>query len=172
MLSAHHPVEVLRLVAGFSREPSGPPEAVYESVNPFGPGATPEERRAGLRDAMLPNEGNAPWSPYNNDQRAICFMSQGANTLGALIYLVVAAAFPYVAEDPKTGQIRRLSGPEAIATGTQAAVSCRNSDPTVVGATIALAWTAGCSPSTIPSAFTSARCRTSNCCSPTALRCP
>ena len=140
VLAAHHPVEVLRLVARFAGEPSVPPEAVYGSVDLFGLGVSPEERRAAFRDAMLPNEGNAPWSPYNNGQKAICFMSQGANTLGALIHLVVAAAFPYGAQDPETGQLRKLSGPEAIATGTQAAVPCRNSDPTVVGATIGLAW--------------------------------
>lgn len=140
VLAAHHPVEVLRLVARFAGEPSVSPEAVYGSVSPFGPGVTPEERKAGFRDAMLPSEGNAPWSPYNNGHKAICFMSQGANTLGALIRLVAAAAFPYGAQDPETGQLRRLSGPEAIASGTQAAQACRNSDPTVVGATIGLAW--------------------------------
>lgn len=59
----------------------------------------------------------------------------GGDTLGALIALVAAAAFPHVSEE--TGQV--LSGPEAIASGTQAAQACRNSDPTVVGANIQLA---------------------------------
>jgi hypothetical protein len=67
-------------------------------------------------------------------------MAQRANTLFALIALVAAAAFPYGAEDPQTGELRRVSGPEAIATGTQSAQACRNSDPTIVGATIGLAW--------------------------------
>jgi len=140
ILAAHHPVETLRLVARFAGEPSVPPKVVYGNVDPFHPDVTPKERKAGFVETMLPSGGNAPWSPYNNGQKAICFMAYGANTLSALISLVAAAAFPYGAEDPETGEVRRLSGPEAIASGTQRAVACRNSDPTVVGATIGLAW--------------------------------
>jgi hypothetical protein len=140
ILAAHHPVTTLRLVARFAGESSVPSQAVYGSVDPFLPGVTPEERKAGFTDAMFPGGGKAPWSPYNNGQKAICFMAQRANTLFALIALVAAAAFPYGAEDPQTGELRRVSGPEAIATGTQSAQACRNNDPTIVGATIGLAW--------------------------------
>jgi hypothetical protein len=137
-LAAFHPADTLRLIARFAGEPSVPSQAVYGGVNPFAAGVTPAARRAGFADAMLPRGGTAPWSPYNNGHKAICFMSQGANTLGALIQLVAAAAFPFMTRDPDSGELRQLSGPEAIATGTQAAQACRNSDPTVVGATIGL----------------------------------
>lgn len=140
ILAAYHPVATLRLVARFAGEPSVPPQAVYGSVDPFSPNVTSEERKAAFVDAMFPSGGKAPWSPYNNGQKAICFMTQGANTLGALVALVAAAAFPYGAKDSQTGELRKLSGPEAIATGTQSAQACRNSDPTLVESTIGLAW--------------------------------
>ena len=135
VLAAHHPATALELIRRFSGDLDVQPAAVYGGVNPFAPGVTSAQRQAGFEDAMLPRGGRAPWSPYNNGQRALCFMSQGANTLGALIALVAAAAFPHVGEG--SGQV--LSGPEAIASGTQAAQACRNSDPTVVGAVIQLA---------------------------------
>jgi hypothetical protein len=134
-LAAHHPLKALELVRRFAGERSVSPRAVFGGVDPFARRTTPDQRRVGFEDAMLPRGGRAPWSPYNNGERAICFMSQGANTLGALIGLVAAAAHPFAAE----GDGRPLSGPEAIATGTQAAQACRNSDPTAVGATIGLA---------------------------------
>lgn len=140
ILAAHHPVETLRLVARFAGEPSVSPRAVYGKVDPFHPDVTPEKRKAGFVETMRTFGGNAPWSPYNNGQKAICFMTQGANTMYALIALVAKAAFPYGAEDSETGELRRLSGPEAIAGTRQSAQACRNSDPTVVGATIGLAW--------------------------------
>lgn len=139
-LAAYHPVKTLQLVARFAGEPSVSPQAVYGGVNPFKRGITPQERRAAFEDAMLPRGGKAPWSPYNNGEKALCCMCQGANTLGGLIALASRASFPYGAKDPETGELRRLSGPEAIATRTQAADPCRNSDPTVVGGLIGLAW--------------------------------
>jgi hypothetical protein len=138
-LAAHHPLTTLRLIARFAGEAEVPPEAVY-GLDPFAAGVTPSQRQLAFEDAMLPRGGTAPWSPYNNGEKAICFMTQGANTLGALIHLVAAAAFPFGMRDSAGGELRKLSGPEAIATGTQAAQACRNSDPTVVGATIGLAW--------------------------------
>jgi len=140
VLAAHHPMTTLQLVARFAGEPSVDPKAVYGNLDPFKPGVRPAQRKAAFEEVMLPRGGNTPWSPYNNGEKAICFMSQGANTLGALLNLVAAAAFPLGTLDPDTRELRQLSGPEAIATGTQAAQACRNSDPTVVGATIGLAW--------------------------------
>jgi hypothetical protein len=139
-LAAYHPVKTLQLVARFAGEASVSPQAVYGGVNPFKRGITPQERRAAFEDAMLPRGGKAPWSPYNNGEKALCFMCQGANTLGGLIALASKASLPYGAKDPDTGELRKLSGPEAIATRTQAADACRNSDPTVVGGLIGLAW--------------------------------
>ncbi|MGI8593630.1 MAG: hypothetical protein ACR2ML_04570 [Solirubrobacteraceae bacterium] len=135
VLAAHHPATVIELAKRFSGETVVRPEAVFGGLNPFDPSATPETRRRAFEDAMLPRGGRAPWSAYNNGRRAICFMSQGANTVRALVKLVAAAAFPYL--DGESGQA--ISGPQAIASGTQAAQACRNSDPTVVGATIGLA---------------------------------
>jgi hypothetical protein len=140
ILAAHDPARTLMLVAEFAGEATVVPQLVYGGLDPLAPGVTPDQRKAAFIEAMLPRGGSTPWSEYNNGKRAICFMSQGANTLGALIGLVAAAAFPLGAADAVTGGIRKLTGPEAIATGTQAAQSCRNSDPTVVGATIGLAW--------------------------------
>jgi hypothetical protein len=132
-LAAHHPLTVVELVRRFSGDATVAPSALFGGADP----ATlePAERKAAFEDAMLPRGGKAPWSPYNNGADAICFMSQGANTLSALVALVAAAAFPYVAE----GSEEPLTGSQAIASGTQAAVPCRNSDPTVVEATIGLA---------------------------------
>ena len=134
-LAAHHPLKVVELVRRFSGDETVSAAALYGGVDPFE--LSPQERRAAFEDAMLPRGGRAPWSPYNNGVKAICFMSQGANTLGALIGLVKAAAFPYVAE----GSSQPLSGSQAIATGELggAAVACRNSDPTAVGAAVGLA---------------------------------
>ncbi len=108
IMAAHHPVKTLRVVARFAGEPSVPPRAVYGSVDPFGPNVTPEERKAGFTDTMLPFGGKAPWSPYNNGHKAICCMTQDANTMGGLIALLSAAAFPYAAHDPETGGTRHL----------------------------------------------------------------
>jgi hypothetical protein len=60
ILAAHHPVTTLRLVARFAGESSVPSQAVYGSVDPFLPGVTPEERKAGFTDAMFPGGGKAP----------------------------------------------------------------------------------------------------------------
>jgi hypothetical protein len=134
-LAAHHPLKVVELVRRFSGDETVSAAALYGGVDPFD--LSPDERRNAFEDAMLPRGGRAPWSPYNNGEKAICFMSQGANTLGALIGLVKAAAFPYVEE----GSNEPLNGSQAIATGDLggAAVACRNSDPTAVGATVGLA---------------------------------
>lgn len=68
---------------------------------------------------------------YNNGVRAIMHMSQGVNSTNAAINLAVYAAFPHGKN--VNGQDVALSGSEAITDTTQAAVNCRNSDPTIVG---------------------------------------
>ena len=134
-LAAHHPLKVVELVRRFSADEDVSAAALYGGADPFE--LSPQQRRDAFEDAMLPRGGRAPWSPYNNGEEAICFMAQNANTLGALIGLVKAAAFPYVAEESN----QALTGSQAIATGAlaDAAVACRNSDPTAVGAAVGLA---------------------------------
>ena len=139
ILAAHDPVKTLALVARFAGERSVRPEAVYGGLNPFAAGVGPRERMNAFDDAMRPFKGKTPWSPYNNGTRAICFLTQGSNNLGALVGLAIPAAVPYAAKDPATRRLRPLTGPEAIASGTQSAQACRNSDPTVVESLIGLA---------------------------------
>lgn len=134
-LASYHPLKVVELVRRFSGDENLSASALYGGADPAD--LSLQERRDAFEDVMLPRGGRAPWSPYNNGEKAICFMSQNANTLGALIGLVKAAAFPYVVE----GTNAPLSGSQAIATGELggAAVACRNSDPTAVGAAVGLA---------------------------------
>jgi hypothetical protein len=135
-LAAHHPRRTLELVESLAGEK---PETkqVYGNVDPFAANATPAKRRNAFASKMRYPGTN--WSPFNNGRKGLCFMSQGANTLSAAIQLIAAASFPLVTRDSASAQWRKMTGPEAIATGTQAAVACRNSDPTIVGACIGLA---------------------------------
>ena len=142
ILAKHHPMRALNLIARFAGEPSVRPRDVYGSVDPFGAGVTPAQRGAGFRSMMFPRRGPGgllpPLSPYNNGQKAICFMGASVNTLAAAIALAAAAAHPY--GKTEGGQQTPLTGSEAIASTPQAAVDCRNSDPTIVEALIDLAW--------------------------------
>jgi hypothetical protein len=140
-MARHNPTRLLSLVARFAGEQSVPFQQVYGSVNPDAPGVTPADREAGFRSMMLPEDDtNPPRSPYNNGQKAISFLYQGVNTLGAAITLAAFAGFPHAAAVGNTGQLRPLTGSEAIASTRQAAVDCRNSDPTIVGAVIGQAF--------------------------------
>jgi hypothetical protein len=143
ILAKHHPVRTLNLIARFAGEPSVQPRDIYGSVNPFGAGVTPSQRGAGFRSMMFPRRGPGgeqlpPLSPYNNGQKAICFMGASVNTLAAAIALAAAAAHPY--GKTEGNQQTPLTGSEAIASTPQAAVDCRNSDPTIVETLIDLAW--------------------------------
>jgi hypothetical protein len=71
---------------------------------------------------------------YNNGKKAMMHMAIHANSTNAAVALAVYAAYPHA----KTvgSQTIALSGPEAIAATDQAAVNCRNSDPTIVGSAI------------------------------------
>lgn len=138
-LARHNPTKLLALVARFAGEQSVPVQDVYGTVNPNLPGVTPAQREQGFRSMMLPVNG-PPRSPYNNGQKAICFLYQSVNALGAAVTLAAFAAFPLAAAVGTTGQTRPLTGAEAIALGKQQAVDCRNSDPTIVGALIGQAF--------------------------------
>lgn len=68
---------------------------------------------------------------YNNGTKSILHMSNSVNSVNAAVALAVFAAYPH-GKQIGPNQIA-LSGPEAIEATTQAAVNCRNSDPTIVG---------------------------------------
>jgi hypothetical protein len=89
---------------------------------------------------MLPLNGKPPRSPYNNGQKAISFLYQRVNALRAAVSLAAFAGVPHAAAVGTTGQLRPLTGAEAIASTDQNAVDCRNSDPTIVGAIIGQAF--------------------------------
>src|SRR5262249_834702 len=65
---------------------------------------------------------------------------QEVNTLSAAVYLAAFAGFPLGAAVGDTATLRPLTGAEAIALGKQSAGDCRNSDPTIVGSVIGLAF--------------------------------
>jgi hypothetical protein len=107
-------------------------KAVIPGANPdiaglFGPGfnpaaATPEARAARFRNF-------AQQSPWNNGQKGILCLAQGANTLGALFNLVGRAAIPNPAVPPGSvcATLGGYCGPD------------RNSDPSVATAVQTLA---------------------------------
>jgi hypothetical protein len=137
-LARHRPSRVLRLAARFAGEPSVAPRDIYGNLNPLAPGVTPDQREAAFIDMMLPEGDRPPRSPYNNGQKAICFMYNGINSLGAAVQLAAFAAQPFA----KTvdGAEQPLNGREAISSTRQAAADCRNSDPTIVGGVLAAAF--------------------------------
>jgi len=141
-MARHNPSKLLSLVARFAGEQSVPFQQVYGTVNPNAPGVTPDDRERGFRSMMLPppKTRNPPRSPYNNGQKAICFLYQNVNALEAAVVLAAFAGFPLAAAVGNTGQLRPLTGSEAIASTDQNAVDCRNSDPTIVGAIIGQAF--------------------------------
>lgn len=71
---------------------------------------------------------------YNNGTKSIMHMSKGVNSIYAAVALAVFASYPH---GKRVGSNEvALSGPEAIEATTQAAVNCRNSDPTIVGVAV------------------------------------
>jgi len=142
ILAAYHPTKLLRLAARFAGETTASWQEIYGDLNPFATNVTPEQRARAFERNMLPNEG-PPRSPYNNGQKAICFLSQSVNSLGAAIGLAKFAGVPYGKNEG--GGAVRMSAAEAIAsTNTQLAVDCRSSDPTIVDVLIRLAWAGRC----------------------------
>jgi hypothetical protein len=140
-LAGRDPARTLQILAEFAREPSVHWRDVYgagEPNDPFRPGRTVEQRERSFQAQMLYLDGGVA-SPYNNGLRAIAFMAVGFNSLDAAINL---AAFGAQAAEIGNGP---ASAGKAIAHystlgGFGAAVDCRNSDPTIFGATIDAAW--------------------------------
>lgn len=143
ILAAHHPAKVLRLAGRFAGEETAPWQDLFGSLNPFAPNVTPAQRARAFDRMMLVGDGPLltipPRSPYNNGAKAICFLSQSVNSLGAAVGLARFAGIPHAKLD--AGTAVRMSAAEAIAaTDTQLAVDCRSSDPTIVDVLIRLAW--------------------------------
>lgn len=141
-LAAHHPMTALRLLGRFAGEDVADPREVFgPAINPFT--ATAQERKDAFRAMMSFQSGPSgsdlpPRSPYNNGRKAITYMCQRNNTLGAAIALAGAAAQAF-AKDTPAGRVP-LTGRELINFTLQAAADCRDSDPTIVETVARLAF--------------------------------
>jgi len=130
VLAAEAPDRLIALAAEFSGEAVGSVDVIdLFGVDPQA--ATPAERANNFAARNESGLEQPAQSNYNNGVKSILCMAQTPNTIAAAIDLAVFAAYPRVVRED--GAERALTGPEAIATGTQSAVSCRNSDPTIVG---------------------------------------
>lgn len=123
VLAAHAPAEALRVAARFAGEPSLPPAALFGPTDPFAAGVSPDDREAAFAATLLDGPG-----PYNSGERSMCCMVHPSNTLQALVKLLSAAAFSFVAGErggcaPAWQTIPLLSG---------AAEDGRGSDPVIV----------------------------------------
>lgn len=136
-VAAHHPEKMLRLCGAMASGADAPWQEVYAS-DPFAPGESDEDRRGSFRQLMAARGFSPPLSPYNNGIKAICFLGQRFNALFAAVVLAARAARRYGKR--VAGQANPLTGREAIASGTQVAEDCRNSDPTIVNDVLSLAW--------------------------------
>lgn len=137
-LARFEPRKVVELAAKFAGEATSQVDigelfgvADPFSIDPFSPAG------AGLENAYrLQN-----WSrngrirgAYNNGVKSIMHMSQSVNSIKAAVALAIFAAYPHGKR--AGGNDVPLSGPEAIEGTQQAAVNCRNSDPTIVGVAV------------------------------------
>lgn len=139
ILAGYHPMTCLRILGRFAGEDTADPQDVYGNVDPFAPGVTTEQRSAAFNRMMVYLQNGQPVrSPYNNGQKAIAFLSKPVSSLHAAVSLFVRAASPLAKE--VDGVQVMMSGPEAIASTSQAAIDCRNSDPTMVGRMIQEVW--------------------------------
>ena len=139
-LAAFHPMKTLRVIGRFAGERIADPMKVYGVKDPEA--LEPDDRKDRFSANMSypdPARFGASRSPYNNGLRAITFMAQQNNTLGAAIYLAAFAARQLGRQDGVALPVP-LTGPLAIANTSQSAVDCRSSDPTIVGAVIGLCW--------------------------------
>lgn len=139
-LAAFHPMKTLRVIGRFAGERIADPMKVYGVKDPEA--LEPDERKRRFSANMSypdPARFGASRSPYNNGLRAITFMAQQNNTLGAAIFLAAFAARQLGRQDGAALPVP-LTGPLAIANTSQSAVDCRSSDPTIVGAVIGLCW--------------------------------
>ncbi|MEO9649390.1 MAG: hypothetical protein ABJ360_03535 [Roseobacter sp.] len=140
ILAGHHPMKTLRILGRFAGEDTADWQEVYGNLNPFAAGVTIAQRSSAFNRMMNRlRPGDQPvLSPYNNGQKAIAFLSKPVSSLAAAVSLFVRAASP-IGQNIGGADVM-LSGPEAIASTVQAAVDCRNSDPTMVGRMIQEVW--------------------------------
>jgi hypothetical protein len=140
ILAGHQPEETLKLIGSFAQEESVGPQDVYGDLDPFDDSVGPDQRSLAFAATMLAESGRSVISPYNNGKRAICCMVEASNTVTALINLISASAEPHLITDSMTGEVRPMSGSEAIQViRAGAAQDCRNSDPMVVERVVRLA---------------------------------
>ena len=139
ILAAFHPKKTLRVLGRFAGEQIADRGEVYGPNDPFAATATPKSRAADFNRMMVWNRRKAPVrSPYNNGQKAVAFLSKPVSSLNAAVALFVTAAIPYGKR--VGGNEVALDGAEAIASTTQAAIDCRNSDPNIVGRMNEIVW--------------------------------
>lgn len=124
VLAAHAPAEALRLAARFAGVPALRPSALFGSLDPFAEGMSPDAREAAFAVTMLDELG-----PYNSGERALCCMVNPSNTLTAIVELMFAAAFPFVAAG---GDGAPAPARDAIPVLSGAAQDGRGSDPLLV----------------------------------------
>ena len=133
IMAAHHPMKTLRIISRFAGERSVHRRDVYGKLNPFEPGVRPEDIKEAFQEMMFYKYLERPVkSPYNNGERAICFLSKPSNSLESLIALLASAAFP---RGRSTAQGEApLSGGELgtlVQEGGPTLLSPRNSDPAI-----------------------------------------
>lgn len=139
ILAGYHPMTTLRILGRFAGETIADWRDVYGTLDPFAAGVTTDQRSDAFNRMMIrPGFDRPVRSPYNNGQKAIAFLSKPVSSLHAAVSLFVRAAAP-IAKDVGGTQVM-MSGPEAIASTNQAAIDCRNSDPTMVGRMIQEVW--------------------------------
>ncbi len=137
-LARYEPRKVVELAAKFAGETTDKvdvPElfgiADPFSVDAFTPDGENVERAFKLQNWSINGRIRGA---YNNGTKSILHMSQSVNSVNAAVALAVFAAYPHGKQAGST-QVA-LSGPEAIEATAQAAVNCRNSDPTIVGVAV------------------------------------
>ena len=138
MMASRNPGRAIELAAEFSGE--APEDVDVEALFGMDPAAAsgPEELRRRWREHNGSDFGAPAAGPYNNGTRSILHMAQPPNAAFAAIQLALFAAYPRSVVE--NGVERALTGPEAIGSTPQSAVSCRNSDPTIVGVLVGAAF--------------------------------
>lgn len=123
VLAAHAPAEALRVAAEFADEEALASEALFGAVDPFAREVSPQQREEAFAAQML-----EPPGPYNSE-RALCCMVNPSNSLGAIVALVSAAAFPFAIEGSDG---RGVPARQTIPLFAEAAQDGRSSDPLLV----------------------------------------
>jgi len=137
-LARFEPRKVVELAAKFAGEATDKVDvrelfgiADPFSVDPFSADGTDVEKAFKLQNWSISGRIRGA---YNNGTKSMLHMSQSVNSVNAAVALAVFASYPH---GKQVGQNQvALSGPEAIEATAQAAVNCRNSDPTIVGVAV------------------------------------